>query len=204
VKPVPNLLLVCLLTAATGLTGLGAATLSTGQTAPDFTLTDTYGAERSLSDYSGKIVVLEWVNHGCPFVKKHYNSGNMQTLQKTSVDQGVVWLSICSSAPGKQGHMTPDGWNKKTDELGASPSAVLIDETGQVGRLFGARTTPHMFVINPAGVIVYIGAIDSISTTDQRDIEKAIPYVALAVEATLAGEPVATPTSKPYGCSVKY
>jgi peroxiredoxin len=199
-----SLTLICLLVAMAGLPGLRGATAAVGKTAPDFTLTDTYGIERSLSDYSGKAVVLEWINHGCPFVKKHYQSGNMQNLQKTYVDQGVVWLSICSSAVGKQGHMAPGEWNKKTEELGASPSAVLIDESGEVGRLYGARTTPHMFVIGPDGVLVYNGAIDSISTTQQRDIEKAIPYVALAIDAALAGEPVATPLSKPYGCSVKY
>jgi hypothetical protein len=204
-KTIPSIILsFCLIATTIGLSGLYGATASVGEEAPNFTLTDTNGIERTLSDYAGKTVVLEWINYGCPFVKKHYNSGNMQYLQNTYADKGVVWLSICSSAPGKQGHMSPDGWNEKTDKVGASPSAVLIDESGDVGRLYGARTTPHMYVINPDGELVYNGAIDSISTARESDIEKAKSYVALAVDATLAGEPFDPPTSKPYGCSVKY
>ncbi|NJK91672.1 MAG: thioredoxin family protein [Blastochloris sp.] len=175
-----------------------------GKPAPDFKLTDTNGKSHNLSDFKGKTVVLEWINHGCPFVVKHYASGNMQKLQKTYTAKDVVWLSICSSAEGKQGYMKPEEWNKTTAEKGAAPTAVLLDADGKVGQLYGAKTTPEIFIINPEGVLVYEGAIDSIKSTDQADVAKAENYVSKALEELMAGKPISTASTPPYGCSVKY
>jgi hypothetical protein len=175
-----------------------------GAAAPNFTLVDTYGKSHKLSDFAGNYVVLEWLNHGCPFVRKHYNSGNMQALQKKYTEMGVVWLSIVSSAEGKQGHFPPDAANALTAEKGAAPTAVLIDADGTVGHLYEARTTPHMFVINPQGTLVYIGAIDNRKSTDVADIEGATNYVDQALTSSMNGEPVSVTTTQPYGCSVKY
>jgi peroxiredoxin len=175
-----------------------------GKPAPGFTLTDCAGNEHSLSDFAGKVVVLEWVNHGCPFVVKHYASGNMQKLQADAADKGVVWLSICSSAPGKQGHMSAADANAKCDEVGSKAAAYLLDEDGTVGQLYGARTTPEMCVINKEGILVYHGAIDDKPSTDQADIAGATNYVTAAIAEVLEGKPVTTASTKPYGCSVKY
>jgi peroxiredoxin len=175
-----------------------------GKPAPGFTLTDCAGNEHSLSDFAGKVVVLEWVNHGCPFVVKHYASGNMQKLQADAADKGVVWLSICSSAPGKQGHMSAADANAKCDEVGSKAAAYLLDEDGTVGQLYGARTTPEMCVINKEGILVYHGAIDDKPSTDQADIAGAANYVTAAIAEVLEGKPVTTASTKPYGCSVKY
>lgn len=175
-----------------------------GKPAPAFTLKDTSGKEVSLADFKGKTVVLEWVNHGCPFVVKHYGSGNMQGLQKEFTGKGVVWLSICSSAPGKQGHMEPAAAAAKSAELQSAATAYLIDEDGAVGKLYNAKTTPEMFIINPEGNLVYMGAIDSKPSASQGDIADATNYVQVALTESLGGKPVATPSTKPYGCSVKY
>jgi peroxiredoxin len=175
-----------------------------GEPAPAFSLQDTNGKTRQLGDFKGKYVILEWVNFGCPFVKKHYDSGNMQGLQKEITGKGAVWLSICSSAPGKQGNMSSEEWNAAEKEKGASATAVLLDAEGKVGKEYGAKTTPHMFVIDPQGKLIYEGAIDSIPSPDKSDIQKATNYVKAAVEEGMAGKPVTTATSKPYGCSVKY
>jgi len=175
-----------------------------GKPAPAFTLKDCTGKDVSLSDFKGKVVVLEWVNHGCPFVKKHYGAGNMQALQKDAVAKGAVWLSVCSSAPGKQGHMAPNEANKKCGEVGSAATAYLIDETGETGKAYNAKTTPEMFVINPEGILVYMGAIDSDPSPDPAAIKGAKNYVAAALDETLAGKPVSNPSTKPYGCSVKY
>jgi peroxiredoxin len=175
-----------------------------GQPAPGFTLTDTNGKEHNLSDFKGKHVVLEWINHDCPFVKKHYNEGHMQQLQKDYTGKGVVWLSICSSAEGKQGHYSPDKWNAVTAEKGAKPTAVLLDADGTVGKAYAAKTTPHMYVIDPEGILIYAGAIDSVRSTNPGDIEGAENYVRSALDSALAGNKVATPSTPPYGCSVKY
>lgn len=180
------------------------ATATPGSEAPDFTLQDTTGKSHSLKDFKGKFVVLEWTNYECPFVKKHYGSGNMQKLQKEYTQKDVVWLSICSSAEGKQGNFMPDKWNEMIREKGAAPTAVLLDPDGKVGRLYDAKTTPHMFVINPEGKIIYAGAIDSIRSPNPADIEKATNYVSAALDSAMAGKPVETATSTPYGCSVKY
>jgi peroxiredoxin len=192
-------ILAALILAATTLTAA-----EVGKPSPEFSLTDTNGKSHRLSDFKGKTVVLEWINHGCPFVVKHYSGGNMQGLQKTYTDKGVVWLSICSSAPGSQGHMSAADWNKTTAEKKAFSTAVLIDEDGSVGYLYGAKTTPHMYVVNAEGVLVYNGAIDSLKSTSAADTAKAENYVSKALDEVLAGKAVTTATTPPYGCSVKY
>lgn len=175
-----------------------------GKAAPDFTLPDSFGKNHSLSDYAGKIVVLEWLNHGCPFVKKHYSSGNMQKLQKMAKENGVVWFSVISSAPGKQGYSTPEQANETAKDKNAVPFAILLDPEGTVGKLYGAKTTPHMYIINKDGLLVYNGGIDDIRSTNVADIAKAKNYVLLALEELLTGKDVSVKTSQPYGCSVKY
>jgi peroxiredoxin len=172
--------------------------------APDFNLIDSTGKMHKLSDYKGKIVVLEWINFECPFVKKHYSTNNMQSLQKEYTDKGVVWLSICSSAVGKQGHNTPDDLKILLKRHQFAGSAYLIDADGQVGKLYGAKTTPDMFVINKDGNIVYTGAIDSIKSTEGADVAKADNYVKDALDEILAGKEVTKAVTVPYGCSVKY
>ena len=195
------------LTAVTAL-ALGAfsaqAAPETGKEAPAFTLTDSNGKTHSLADFKGKFVVLEWLNHQCPFVVKHYGSGNMQALQTKYTGQDVVWLSIVSSAEGKQGHLTPEQANAITTEKKAAPTAVLLDTDGKVGRAYDAKTTPHMFVINPEGVLVYQGAIDSNSSPNPETIKEATNYVTAALDAAKAGKPIEQATTKAYGCSVKY
>ena len=185
-------------------TAFAASRAEVGQPAPDFTLTDSNGQKHSLSSFKGKVVVLEWINHGCPFVVKHYDSGNMQKTQKSATAAGAVWLSICSSAPGKQGHQTATDWNKTNVVKSAVPTAVLLDEDGKVGKLYHATNTPQMFVINAAGLVVYSGAIDSIPSAKADDVAKAQNHVLAALADLKAGRPVATPVTKPYGCSVKY
>lgn len=172
--------------------------------AQDFTLVDAQGRTHKLSDYAGKYVVIEWLNHGCPFVQKHYNSKNMQTLQKKYTEKGIVWLSIISSAPGKQGHSTPEQAMSQMKEKGALPTAVLIDENGAVGKMYGARTTPHMFVIAPDQTIIYQGAIDNIRSADPEDVSKATNYVGQALDESMNGQQVSVSLTQPYGCSVKY
>jgi peroxiredoxin len=181
-----------------------AGTAVVGKAAPEFTLTDTNGKTHALSSYKGKHVVLEWVNFGCPFVAKHYGSGNMQKLQKTYVDKGVVWLAVNSSAEGKQGYHTAAEVNALLKEKASAPTAYLIDTDGKVGHLYAAKTTPHMYVIDPKGTLVYAGGIDDKPTTDLSDIAGATNYVQAALDETLAGKPVTVTVSKPYGCSVKY
>ena len=175
-----------------------------GAPAPGFTLTDTKGAAHALADFAGKPVVLEWTNPDCPFVKKHYGAKNMQALQAKYVAQGVVWLSVCSSAPGKQGHYPADEWNRILAEQGSAATALLLDPDGQVGRAYGAKTTPHLFVIDAAGTLVYDGAIDDKPSTDAADIPGARSHISEALDAVLAGAPVPVAQTKPYGCSVKY
>jgi len=172
--------------------------------APDFKLIDSNGKEQQLSEYKGKLVVLEWVNFGCPFVKKHYNSSNMQELQKTYTGKDVIWLSICSSAPGKQGHFSAKAVSQLVKEKDASPTAYLMDEKGKVGRLYGAKTTPHMLVINRQGILKYNGAIDNIRSVDVADIKKAENFVAPILDKLIKNESVSGYKTDPYGCSVKY
>lgn len=183
---------------------LFASDAEIGKAAPDFTLIDSNGNEHSLSDYSGKFVVLEWINFGCPFVKKHYESSNMQNLQNTYIDKDVIWLLICSSAPGKQGNLPASDINDQLVEYNANPTAYLIDQSGNVGQSYDAKTTPHMYIINEEGILVYAGGIDNIKSTDISDIEIAQNYVSEALDLLLDGKPVETSVSAPYGCSVKY
>lgn len=175
-----------------------------GKKAPDFKLTNQVGEEIELKAYKGKLVVLEWLNHGCPFVKKHYNSGNMQKLQKKYTGKDVVWLSIISSAEGKQGHSTREQAAEEKKSKGSAASMVLLDTKGEAGKKYDAKTTPHMFVIDKNGIVAYEGAIDSIASTDTSDIAKADNYIAQALDAMMEGREVKVKKSKPYGCSVKY
>jgi len=175
-----------------------------GRSAPDFTLTSSTGNTHSLSDFAGKYVVLEWVNYDCPFVKKHYGSGNMQNLQAAYTEKDVVWLSICSSAPGKQGYSEGQALNKRINQEKSRATAYLVDSDGKVGRMYGAKTTPHMYVINPEGRLVYAGAIDSKPSTNQADIPGATNYVMTALDAAMVGKTIQTSTTESYGCSVKY
>jgi peroxiredoxin len=176
----------------------------TGEPAPQFTATASNGKSVRLADYRGKYVVLEWHNNGCPYVGKHYKSGNMQKLQKEWTGRGVVWLTILSSAPGEQGYMTANEENDYITKVQAAPTAALLDPTGQIGHLYDAKTSPQMVVINPQGVVIYDGAIDDKPTTDLEDVPTATNYVNLALEQSIAGKQVETPTTRPYGCSVKY
>ena len=172
--------------------------------APDFSATDSHGRTQRLSDQKGKMVVLEWTNNRCPFVGKHYGSGNMQTLQKKYTAQGVVWFTVVSSAPGTQGYVNPAEANRDTERRGAAPTAILLDPTGSLGHLYGAQATPHMYVIDPQGQLVYMGAIDDAPSADPSDIARAKNYVAAAIEEVRAGKRVTVPATKAYGCSVKY
>ena len=181
-----------------------AVELETGSTAPDFELKDPDGKAHKLSDYRGKYVVLEWTNHGCPFVKKFYKGGDMQELQKEITGKDVVWLSICSSAPGKQGYCSSDEAQDLLSEKDSKASAYLMDPDGAVGRSYGAKTTPHMFLVDPSGNVAYQGAIDSIKSTDSDDIADADNYVQLALDAALNGRQIEKDVTQPYGCSVKY
>ena len=184
---------------------LGASAQSrVGAPAPAFTATDSHGQSQSLSQYRGKYVVLEWHNQGCPYTRKHYVSGNMQNLQKEWTAKGVVWFTVISSAPGQQGYVTPPEENVYVEKMHAAPTAVLMDPDGKVGRLYDARTTPQMFVINPEGNLIYAGAIDDKPTPDVDDIRGADNYVNDALNAAMAGKPIATPYTRSYGCSVKY
>jgi len=177
-----------------------------GQPVPGFTGTNSHGESVSLADFSGRTVVLEWTNDGCPFVQKHYATppANMQALQSYAAADDVVWLSVISSAPGKQGHVTGDEANALTAVRDAIPSHVLLDPTGEIGHLYGAKTTPHMYVIKPDGTLAYEGAIDSKPSARIDDIAEANNYVRAALDSVAAGEAVAVSSSKPYGCSVKY
>ena len=184
--------------------GVAAAQAMLGQPAPAFTLTDTLGKPVTLANYKGKHVVLEWVNPGCPYVQKHYNSGNMPATQKQARSQDVVWLTVNSTATDHRDYRKPDdlaAWLKSKD---AAPTATLMDVDGKVGRAYGARTTPHMYVIDPTGKLVYAGAIDSIPSSSTSDLKTATNYVNQALGETLAGKAVSKPVSQAYGCSIKY
>lgn len=175
-----------------------------GAPAPAFTLTDSNGRTLSLADFKGKTMVLEWTNHDCPYVGKHYRGNNMQALQKKWTGQGVVWLSVISSGPGLEGHVSPQQANKLTADRGAAPSAVLLDPTGKVGRAYGARTTPHMYVINGEGVFIYMGGIDDQPTARLEDLKNARNFVDQALSELAQGKPVSATASRAYGCSIKY
>jgi peroxiredoxin len=175
-----------------------------GSAAPDFSLPDANGQTHSLSQYKGKYVVLEWFNPECPFVKKHYGSGNMQKLQQQYTGKGVVWLTIDSNAPGTEGNVTPDQAQKIVTSWKTHQTALLLDPEGKAGRAYGAKNTPNMVVISPDGKIAYEGAIDSKATPNPADIPNSTNYVKAALDESLAGRPVTTRQTKPYGCSVKY
>ena len=175
-----------------------------GEPAPAFTATDSNGKTVKLADYKGKVVVLEWHNNGCPYVQKHYNGGNMQKLQKEWTAKGVVWLTVISSAAGKQGYVTAPEANAYAKDKGATPTAILLDPSGEVGHAYDAKTSPHMFIVDPNGVLIYNGAIDDKPTADLADLAGAKNYVSQALGEALAGKPVSEPTTRPYGCSVKY
>ncbi len=181
-----------------------AGAAKVGTAAPAFSLPATAGAAQSLGDLRGKTVVLEWTNHECPYVRKHYESGNMQALQREATGQGVVWLTIISSAPGTEGHVTAAQANELTTSRKAAPTAVLLDPQGTVGRLYGATNTPHMYVVDKTGLLVYAGAIDDRPTTRRSDVQGANNYVRAALASVAAGEPVKTPVTRAYGCTVKY
>jgi len=186
------------------LNGTTQAAVRVGQPAPDFSGTDTRGQQLTLGEYRGNVVVLEWTNHDCPYVRKHYDSGNMQAHQREAAENDVVWLSVISSAPGKQGHVTAAQADELTISRDASPSAVILDPAGDIGRLYGARTTPHMYIIDRDGTLAYMGGIDSIVSADPSDITRATPHTRLALREVVAGQPVKRAVTRPYGCSVKY
>lgn len=197
-KPCLLLLVVCALAI------LSLAAPRAGDQAPAFTATDSNGKTHNLSDFNGKFVILEWTNSGCPFTRKHYGSGNMQKLQKEWTSKGVVWLTVLSSAPGKEGYKTASEENAYVKQVNASPTAVLMDPSGDLGHLYGAKATPHMFVIDPSGKLVYAGAIDDKPSTNSGDIPKSKNYLNVALTEAMAGKPVTTASTQPYGCSVKY
>ncbi len=193
-------LMIILLLITTG----ALAQVISGHAAPNFTLTDTNGQQHSLSDYKGKFVVLEWFNPDCPFVKMHYNSGNIPSLQKEYTAQGVIWLSIDSSAPGKQGHYPPQVLNQFMKAKGGMPTAVFADANGKVGHLYGAQSTPHLFIIDRQGILIYQGAVDNTPSADSVTLKTAKNYVRAALDAAMNGKPVAVSTTKSYGCGIKY
>lgn len=181
-----------------------AAAPVVGEAAPAFSGKDTRGETVNLSDYAGKTVVLEWTNDGCPYVKKHYNAGNMQKTQEAAAADGVVWLTVISSAEGKQGYATPEQADKLTADRNAKPAAVVLDTDQAIGRAYDAKTTPHMYIVDPEGKLVYAGAIDDKPTANAADIEGATNYVLAALDDMKNGRPVATAETEPYGCAVKY
>ncbi len=183
---------------------MALAAVETGKASPDFTAMDTNGAKVTLSELKDEIVVLEWTNHDCPFVKKFYSQGDMQAIQKDYTAKGVKWVRVISSAVGKQGHVTDAQANEIASEKGAVATHTIRDESGEIGRLFGAKTTPHMFVIDKAGKVAYQGAVDDIRSPSPSKIADATPHLKNALNDLLAGNVVQVASSQPYGCSVKY
>jgi peroxiredoxin len=181
-----------------------ARAIQVGAPAPDFHGTDSNGKTQSLDQYKGKYVVLEWHNHDCPYTIKHYQSGNMQSLQKQWTAKGVVWFTVISSAPGEQGYVDAGQENAYMKKMGAQPTAAILDPKGEVGHLYGAKTTPNMFIIDPSGKLIYAGAIDDRPTPEISDIRSSKNYVSAALSEAMNGKAVQTPVTRPYGCSVKY
>lgn len=197
------------LLSSAALAGLGFATTgraapAVGQPAPDFTLPDTAGKPVSLSAFRGKHVVLEWVNPGCPYVRKHYGSANMQGTQKEVTAAGVVWLAINSTEQASVDYLAPAQMAAWMQQQGAAATHTVMDVEGTVGKAYGARTTPHMYIVDPRGMLVYAGGIDSIASSRVDDIKTAVNYVKKGVREALAGQPISAPTTRPYGCSIKY
>lgn len=184
--------------------GEAVASVATGAPAPAFSVQDANGATRTLAEFRGRTVILEWTNHGCPYVRKHYDSRNMQTLQQEAVADGIVWLQVISSARGEQGYLDAAGARARVQTDGAHPTATLLDPMGAMGRAYGATNTPQMFIINGEGVILYQGAIDDRPSARPASLEGATNYVRAALADIEAGRPVRTPTTTPYGCNVKY
>ncbi len=180
------------------------ASVETGAQAPAFSVQDASGATRTLAEFSGRTVILEWTNHGCPYVRKHYDSDTMQTLQRDTTADGIVWLQVISSAPGEQGHLDAAGARARVQTDNAAPTATLLDPSGAMGRAYGARTTPHMYIINPQGVLVYQGAIDDQPSARPASLQGANSYVRAALADLAAGRLVQTAETVPYGCGVKY
>ncbi|HTV33935.1 MAG TPA: redoxin domain-containing protein [Methylocella sp.] len=205
-QPLPRLVSLALGLGGASLTLLPgfAGELHIGQPAPDFIGTDSYEQTVRLRDLNGKPVVLEWTNEGCPYVRKWYSSGAMQKLQREAAASGVVWLTIASSAPGEQGFVDATEANEDTKRRNAAPAHVLLDPEGEIGHLYGAETTPHIFIIRANGTLAYMGGADSIASTRVEDIAKAEPYAHEAIEAVAAGKPVPHPVTRPYGCTIKY
>jgi peroxiredoxin len=193
-----------LLAASIGLPQAALADATPGQPAPAFELTDTSGKSVTLADFKGRYVVLEWTNPGCPFVLKHYGSQNMQGLQKEATAKGAVWLAISSTAQGHSDYLAPAALAAQYRQWGAAPTSMLMDDSGKVGRAYGARTTPHMYVIDPKGQLVYAGGIDDKRSANPEDVKTAKNFVRAALGEAMAGKPVSTPSATPYGCSVKY
>ncbi|MDO8777542.1 MAG: thioredoxin family protein [Gammaproteobacteria bacterium] len=184
--------------------GIAHAAAAVGQPAPDFAVKDADGREVKLSQFRGKHVVLEWMNPGCPFVRKHYDSGNMPATQKEALGKGVVWLSVYSNDDASWGYTKPAKLREWVAARKAAPTALLIDGNGAVGKAYGARTTPHMYLVSPTGTLLYAGGIDSIASADKDDIAKATNYMRQAVNEALGGKPISVASSRPYGCMIKY
>jgi peroxiredoxin len=201
---VKNSLIALIVMSSFALSAQARAEVKIGAPAPDFSEKDGAGKTHALKDYKGKWVVLEWYNKDCPYVKKHYGSGNMQKLQKDATAKGAVWLTVNSGKKGKQGYLDAAGTLKQAKETGSNAAAVLVDSDSSMGKAYDAKTTPHMFVINPEGNVVYAGAIDDNDSSDPEVIPASKNYVAAALEAGMNGKPIETATSKPYGCGVKY
>jgi peroxiredoxin len=193
-----------LLAAVLALAGAAHAAPSVGQAAPEFALKDASGKTVKLSDYRGKYVVLEWTNPGCPYVQKHYDSGNMAATQREAIAKGAVWLSLNSTHKGHSDYLAPAAVASWQKERQALPTALLADEEGATGKAYGARTTPHMYIVNPQGHLVYAGGIDSIPSSSPADIPKAVNYVRQGLAEALAGKPISLASTRPYGCSIKY
>jgi peroxiredoxin len=193
-----SMLLVCVLFNSV------SAEVAIGRKVPNFHFDDSTGKRHSLDEFTGRFLVLEWFNYECPFVKKHYNSQNMQKLQSTYTAKGVTWISVNSSAEGKQGYLTAEAAEMERKSRGVRSSFVALDPKGELGRLFSAKTTPHMFVIGPDATLLYAGAIDDNSSTKEESVASAKNYVAAALDEALSAKPVTMPETKPYGCGVKY
>lgn len=201
--PLFSMLLLAVIV-STGMVCAASQNATTGQIAPAFKLVDSHGKTHELSDYKGKYVVLEWTNYQCPFVRKHYETGNMQSLQKTYTDKGVIWLSICSSATGNQGYFQGEELKRKVKDVKSNATAYLQDTKGLVGRQYGAKTTPHMFIIDPQGTLIYAGAIDDKPSARKSDVEGAKNYVSEVLDHALNGKTPPVKATTSYGCSVKY
>ena len=205
-RPMPSLAQAALVGLALTVASppLRAAELQPGRPAPDFAATDSNGVEHKLSAYRGKTVVLEWTNHDCPYVRKHYNSATMQNLQKDMAKDGEVWLSVISSPQGEQGHVDAARAKELTVQRNAAPAGILLDPNSRMARAYGAQTTPHMYIIDPKGTLAYMGAIDDKPTTRRDDVKTAKNYVLAAMDELKAGKPVTTSRTTAYGCTVKY